>query len=228
MTLTHLRLANVRHAEALAWTWDGAPEAVRTHWRPLCESRPVGGWGPEGTGLFLFGPPGVGKTAVCVLSIRARIAYLATHGIPVQLQSERGINRWALDEPAAARLVAAVTGETPAIGELWYERWPAVSRRLLQCPPDVRARAEWHLLDIADLLCLDEIGAGAPTDAREALLSELVERPLRYLPTIVCMNATSPTAVVAAVGPRVADRLFDSRYYRVVALTGASRRGHAV
>ncbi len=178
----------------------------------------------KGAILNFVGPPGTGKTSLAVGALRAWVEQGTTAASRDDQHMTARDWSWEFAQTGARRAREEGCRRRPA--PAWFDTWLGL-RSALRAARDEEPDLLRELQFGVRLLVLDDLAIGELTPWREELLSALLGRAENGRRLLLTSNRTLDQ-LVPYVGDRAADRLRDTARFRVVELTGASRRGGVI
>jgi DNA replication protein DnaC len=163
-------------------------------------------------GLVMFGDAGLGKTALGVALLRQLAA-----------DCVGGMHQWNMvTHPDVIR--GWESGEDPRmLAPCWFERFSHLLRLQRRQSWDEEGWFEQLQRDVR-VLMLDDIGVDAGTPFRESFLLSHIDWMFDTKARLILTTNARPEHWKAAFGPRINDRLLDSRWFLKIPFSGPTLR----
>ncbi|UJF36596.1 P-loop NTPase family protein [Paenibacillus hexagrammi] len=144
----------------------------------------------RGSGLFLFGSTGSGKTTTATALLQDYIRYTVSMAI-AERQGVRGLSALYVHVPTFLRTAKTIYEDDHAVASQASAEVAQMTRKMLKVP----------------LLLMDDIGAEKPTESvRERMLTIVEHRTVEGLATIYTSNLTLPEIEIS-LGSRIRSRI---------------------
>ena len=207
---------NIRGPRAL-WTFASSPvpPEIRGDVQRWVEQRPT-------PGLCLYGKAGVGKTGLMIAAMRH---YLLYHQ-KADFNHAQKRYRWAL----VGLGVHKQNRRPKNIAVVWFDQWRTLAHELhkarqAQDEDAITAEGLLDALRAAELLAIDDLDTGAPSDWKEETVLLLIDQIEMGQRMMVTMNH-APSRSVERLGQRIADRLSDGLLWTTIEVPGVSKRSN--